>query len=72
MLQAIRTRRICIQIERFTRRDFGHMNISMTIDDPKAYKRPWTILIKFDLQPDTELIEHVCDNERDARHMVGK
>jgi len=48
------------------------MNISMTIDDPKAYKQPWTILMKFDLQPDTELIEHVCDNERDARHMVGK
>jgi len=59
-------------IERFTRRDFGHMTISMTIDDPKAYKQPWTILMKFDLQPDTELIEHVCDNERDARHMVGK
>ena len=59
-------------IERFTRRDFGHMDIAMTIDDPKAYKQPWTVLMHFDLQPDTELIEHVCDNERDERHMVGK
>jgi hypothetical protein len=59
-------------IERITRADFGHMDILMTIDDPKAYKQPWTILMKFELQPDTELIEHVCDNERDARHMVGK
>jgi hypothetical protein len=59
-------------IERITRPDFGHMDISMRIDDPKAYKEPWTILMHFDLQPDTELIEHVCDNERDARHMVGK
>jgi hypothetical protein len=59
-------------IERITRPDFGHMEILMTIDDPKAYKKPWTILMHFDLQPDTELIEHVCDNERDARHMVGK
>lgn len=59
-------------IERITRPDFGHVDISMTIDDPKAYKKAWTILMHFDLQPDTELIEHVCDNERDARHMVGK
>jgi hypothetical protein len=59
-------------IERIIRPDFGHLDVLMTIDDPKAYKQPWTILMKFDLQPDTELIEHVCDNERDARHMVGK
>jgi hypothetical protein len=58
--------------ERFTRRDFGHMQIEMTIDDPKAYQKPWTVVMHFELQADTELIEHVCDNERDARHIVGK
>jgi hypothetical protein len=26
----------------------------------------------FDLLPDTELIEHICENERDAAHLVGK
>jgi hypothetical protein len=59
-------------IERITRKDFGHMEIDMTIDDPKSYKQPFTLEMQFELQPDTELIEHVCDNERDVRHMVGK
>lgn len=59
-------------VERITRPDFGHLNIVMTIDDPKAYKQPFSILLHFDLQPDTELIEEVCENERDAGHMVGK
>ena len=58
--------------ERFTRRDFGHMDVLVTIDDPKAYTRPWSPLLHLQLQPDFELIEHVCDNEKDARHIVGK
>lgn len=58
--------------ERLTRPDFGHLQNEMTIDDPKAYKKPFTLILHFQLQPDTELIEEVCDNERDARHMVGK
>jgi hypothetical protein len=58
--------------ERFRRRDFGHLDIDITIDDRKAYTRPWTVTAKFDLMPDTELIEHICENERDAAHMVGK
>ena len=58
--------------ERFRRRDFGHLEIDITIDDPKAYTKPWTVTARFDLLPDTELIENVCDNEKDAQHMVGK
>jgi hypothetical protein len=59
-------------IERFRRRDFGHLEIDITVDDPKAYTRPWTVTARFDLLPDTELIENLCDNEKDAQHMVGK
>jgi len=60
-------------IERFRRRDFGHMDVQMTIDDPKAYTRPWTIYVEMALQPDTELLEFICEeNERDAQRMVGK
>jgi hypothetical protein len=59
-------------IERFRRRDFGHLEIDITIDDAKAYTKPWTVTARFDLLPDTELIENVCDNEKDAQHMVGK
>jgi hypothetical protein len=58
--------------ERFTRPDFGHMDLAVTIDDPKAYTKPWTPTLHFDLQADYEMIEEICDNERDATHMVGK
>ena len=58
--------------ERFTRRDFGHMDIRITIDDPEAYTRPWTVTIPKELMPDTELIEWMCENEKDLPHLVGK
>jgi hypothetical protein len=58
--------------ERFLRRDFGHLEAQVTIDDPKAYIKPWTISIQLAFMPDTEMIEDMCDNERDARHAVVK
>ena len=59
--------------ERFHRRDIGHIDLMMTIDDAKAYNKPWTVHLVFNLQPDTELIEYVCDeNEKDVGHLVGK
>ncbi|MEO8100172.1 MAG: hypothetical protein ABI811_20900 [Acidobacteriota bacterium] len=54
--------------ERFRRIDFGHMTLDITVDDPKAYTKPWTVTIPLELMPDTELIEDVCDNEKDAAH----
>jgi hypothetical protein len=58
--------------ERFRRRDFGHLEISETIDDPKAFNKPFTILVKAELVPDTEILEFVCaENEKDRQHMVG-
>jgi hypothetical protein len=58
--------------ERFHRRDFGHIDLQMTIDDPKAYTKPWMVKLGFVLA-DTELIEYVCDeNEKDVTHLVGK
>jgi hypothetical protein len=59
-------------IERFRRRDFGHMEIQLTVDDPKAYIKPWTLTMQFQIMPDTELIEDVCENEKDAQHAVLK
>ena len=58
--------------ERFRRRDFGHMDLQLTVDDPKAYTKPWTVKLGLDLLPDEELIEAICENEKDAQHMVGK
>jgi hypothetical protein len=59
-------------IERFRRMDFGHMELGITIDDPKMYTKPWTVTVPYNLVPDTELIEYVCENEKDLVHMVGK
>jgi hypothetical protein len=59
--------------ERFTRPTIGHMDIDVTIDDPKAYTKPWTVKLSWTLQPDTDLIESICEeNNRDVPHMVGK
>ena len=59
--------------ERFHRRDLGHMDLSVTIDDPKAYAKPWTIRTQVGLAADTELLESVCnENERDRSHLVGR
>jgi len=60
-------------IERFRRTDYGHLEIEVTIDDPKAYTKPWTVTVYQRILPDTELIEFVCqENERDAPHLSGK
>jgi hypothetical protein len=49
------------------------MDIEITIDDPKAYTKPWTVTVPAVLLPDTDLLEFVCnENERDLPHMVGK
>src|SRR6266850_1274195 len=48
-------------IERFHRRDFGHMDLQITIDDPKAYTKPWTMTEQVRLDPDTEPVEFICN-----------
>ncbi|PWT98607.1 MAG: hypothetical protein C5B51_28895 [Terriglobia bacterium] len=58
-------------IERFRRPNFGTMQIDVTIDDPKAYTKPFTVRVNHRLSPDTELIEFICQ-DRDAPHYVGK
>ena len=56
--------------ETFRRRDFGHMDVQITIDDPKTYTKPVTILVKHRLLPDTELIESFCnEDEKDLAHL---
>jgi hypothetical protein len=57
--------------ERFHRRDTGHMDLQVTIEDPKAYNRSWTLPVDLDLMPDGELIEYICE-DRDKPHLVGK
>jgi len=55
--------------ERFRRTDFGHMELAITIDDPKAYRKPWTARTTLSLLPDTELLEAFCDShEKTMEH----
>src|SRR5579862_86021 len=59
--------------EKFHRKDFGHMDIEITINDPGAYTKPWTVTETPTLMLDTELLEFVCaENEQDIKHMVTK
>jgi hypothetical protein len=60
-------------IEKFRRPDYGHMEIEITIDDPKMYTKPWTVKENPHLLTDTELIEYICnENEQDLKHLIGK
>ena len=55
--------------ERYRRTSYGFMEVEVTVDDSKAYTRPWTVTIKQRLMPDDELIEFVCqENELSSRH----
>jgi hypothetical protein len=59
--------------ERFRRRDFGHLELGITMTDPRTFTKPITINVVAELMPDTDLLEHYClENERDDRHMPGR
>jgi len=55
--------------ERYRRTSYGFMDIEVTVNDPQAYTRPWTVAIKQRLLADDELIEFVClENEQSTKH----
>jgi hypothetical protein len=59
--------------ERYRRRDFGHLEVEVTLSDPGAYAKPWTVAVRAELAADTEMIEWVCnENGRGVQHWVGK
>jgi len=59
--------------ERFRRLNYGTLQIDVTIDDPKAYTKPFTVRFYQRFLPDGELIEFICnENERSVEHMSGK
>ena len=57
--------------ERYTRRDFGNMDLEITFNDPKYYTRPFSIKTGLRLIPDSDLLEYVCnENEKDRARLV--
>jgi hypothetical protein len=58
--------------ERISRPDFGHLNVEVTVDDPKAYTRPWTVTLRQQILVDTEVIDEIClENEKFMRRTRG-
>jgi hypothetical protein len=56
-------------IERWRRPDYGHLEIDITVDDPKAYTKPFTVRVSHQLTVDQELIEFICnENEKSSQH----
>jgi hypothetical protein len=56
--------------ERLRRPDFGHLDVEISVNDPKAYTRPWTVTVHEVFQVDIEMIDEVClENEKSLQHM---
>ncbi len=53
--------------ERFRRVNYGRLELDVTVEDAKAYTRPWTVRVNYRLLPDQQLIEFVCsENEQSS------
>lgn len=60
-------------VERYRRPDLGHLEIQVTMEDPKALVRPFTQKLVSELAPKEEIYEFICtENNRDVGHLVGK
>jgi hypothetical protein len=57
--------------ERFRRPDFGHLELDVTFEDPKTFTKPFTLHMTKNYVADTEILEDVCENERDSGHLLG-
>jgi hypothetical protein len=59
--------------ERYRRRNFGNLELDVTLSDPAAYTRPWTVAVRAELAADTEMLEWVCnESSHGLEHFVGK
>jgi hypothetical protein len=56
--------------ERIQRPDYGHLKIEATVDDPKAFTKPWTVTMTQRIVVDTELVDEIClENEKSSQRM---
>ncbi len=51
-------------VERYRRIDYGHLEVIVTYDDPGVFMEPWTQRMVWDLAPDLEIMEYVCENNK--------
>jgi hypothetical protein len=57
--------------ERFTRPTFGRLEVEITINDPGAYTAPWTVKQTMHYLPDTDIIEHICEENNKFPEQIG-
>ena len=55
--------------ERYRRRTLGQLQVELTVADPGAFAKPWTVTYDLEFQPDTEMVEAVCE---DKSRFVGR
>jgi hypothetical protein len=59
--------------ERIRRPAFGSLEVEFTVDDSRAYTKPWTVVLKQAIVVDSELVDEIClENEKSLPHLVGK
>ena len=59
--------------ERYRRRDVGHLDLELTLEDPAIYAKPWTVTVPLELVVDVEMLEYVCqENEKSRQRMDAK
>lgn len=56
--------------ERFRRPTFGKLEIDLTVEDAKAYSKPFTVRINQRVMVDSELIEFICNENQQFRRRV--
>ncbi len=56
--------------ERFRRLSYGQLQVDLTLDDPKAYTKPWTVRVDFRIRPEEEMIEFVCNENQQFRRRI--
>lgn len=56
--------------ERYRRPNFRTMEVEVTYSDPAIYAKPWTVAVRAEIAPDTEMLEWVC-NSNNKEHWVG-
>jgi hypothetical protein len=60
-------------VERYHRRDFGHMDVEMTFEDSQMYTKPFGFKFTEELWADSDIFENFCnENEKDRVHAVQK
>jgi hypothetical protein len=56
--------------ERIRRLDYGHLDVQVTVDDPKAYTKPWTVTLHQRVALNTDLVDEIClEDQKDTPHL---